>query len=356
MSWLVLLSAAVFAQARAIDAAHDGNCQAPVWAPGGERLAYEVNDHSRRSIALFIYTPGQPPRQIAPRPSPSALAAGFSTAEGEQVVHDAVWSPPELATFLYTAPSAAEDYDIYLHGGGALVESPGADGGAAWSPDGRYVAFTSARTGQGDLYLIDTHDVTAPATQLTDAPDTSELYAAFSPDSRGLAFVGHTDEGDQIFWIPDVTAAPMQAQPLVALGHTQTRPRYSPDGATLAFYSDHTQPGRFDLYVLDVESRALTLIDEGVLLNHRGPSWTPDGAHLVYVRDDDNQLDPVWTAPLADPGAAKPLQTGTVGNRDLDIVAGGDGQLWLAVAAQGSVGTGAERDFHRIFVAPLQLP
>lgn len=350
MLWLLAPLAA--AQARAITPdTTDGNCQAPTWAPDGTRLAYEVNRHDTRSVSLHIYTPGRPTETIAPRATASGISAGFSTAGREQVVHDAVWSPPALQTFLYTATSASQDYDIYVHGGGPLVNAPGADGGPTWSASGQLIAFTSARTGQGDLYLIDVNDVSAPPRRLTTAPDASELYATFSPKDDSIAYVGHTDSGDQIFLISDVGSPSPEI--LVSLGRTQTRPRFSPDGEKIAFYSDHTERGRFDLYVMTLEDRALTLIDEGVVLNHRGPTWTPGGRQLVYVLDDDNRLDPVYAAPWDHPDKARPLRTGTVGNRDLDVTTGDDGRLWLAVAAQGTTATNLPRSFHRIFVVPL---
>jgi Tol biopolymer transport system component len=353
MIWLLLASEAL-AQARIITPEHRGNCQAPSWSHDGSRLSYEVNDHEQRTVSLYVYMPGQEPERIAPPHSARTITQGFSTSGADQVVHELVWSPPALGTFLFTATSADQDYDIFLHGGGSMVSSPGADGGPAWSLDGRYIVFTSARTGQGDLYLIDTADVTAPPRQLTDMAGSAEMYATFSPDSQALAYVAHTDAGDQIFLI-DTLDTPSGPQPttLVSLGRTQTRPRFSPDGRHLAFYSDHTEPGRFDLYALKLSDRSILPIDEGVVLNRSGPTWTPDGLHLIYVRDDDNQLDPVYSAPVDGGAAPRKVHTETVGNRDLDVTQGDDGQLWLAVAAQGG-SQQAGRDFHRIYVTPLK--
>ena len=94
------------------------------------------------------------------------------------------------------------------------------------------------------------------------------------------------------------------------------------------------------------------LIDEDVVLNYAGPTWTPDGKHLVYVLDDDDQFDPVYAAPIAAPAKAKPLRTQTVGNGDLDVATGQDGKAYLAISAQGA-DRAASRDFRRIYVMAM---
>ena len=349
-----LLGAQAHAQARPITPPYEGNCQAPVWAPDGSRLAYEVNFHDRRVIELYVYTPGSEPRAVRPLArSTTSSTAGFSTATTDRVAHEVSWSPASLATFAYSASNEARDYELYLDGAGALVAGPGADGGPAWSPDGRWLAFTSARTGQGDLYLLDLQDVTAPPRRITSAPTSAELYAAWAPSGGRLAYVGHRDSGDQIFVIDDIRAPAPRA--VAALGHTQTRPRFSPDGQWLAFYSNHRDPKRFDLMVLSTTTPAATptLLAEGVVLNTRGPAWSPDSRHLIFVRDDDDQLDPVWAAPVTAPASARRIQTGTVSNTDLDVVRGTDGNIWLAVAAQGDSSSRQIRDFRRIYIVPL---
>ena len=48
------------------------------------------------------------------------------------------------------------------------------------------------------------------------------------------------------------------------------------------------------------------------------------------------------------------VQTGTVGNRDIDLTLGDDEQIWLAVAAQGGTQM-VGRDYHRIYITPLEV-
>lgn len=349
---LQLLAAPALGGARPASPLYEANCQGPVWSPDGAKLAWEVNDHEARSITLYIYSPGQgaPRKVLPPRAGGGSLTAGFSTSAGAGVAHELSWAPSAPGRFVYSASTGGVDYDLYLDSGSPVAPGPGVDGGAAWSPDGRWIAFTSGRTGQGDLYLLDASNLSAPPRLLAGSPDTAELYAAWSPDSRALAFVSHTSRGDQILIVSDL--AKPAARALTSWSHTQTRPRFSPDGRFVAFYSNHLESARFDLWVAPVAGGEPRLVTTSVVLNARGPSWTPDG-RLVYVSDDDNRLDPVMIATLGENVALKTLATGTLGNGDLDVVRGTDGKTWLAIAAQGREGD-LTRTFRRVYV--MELP
>ncbi len=331
--------------------AYEANCQTPRWSPDGGQLAYEVNYHDRKVIEQYILRPGQDPQRVQPvaRGAGSSLTSGFSTAGAEMVVHELTWSSPELKTYLYSASGADRDYDLYLASGAKIAAHPGADGGAIWSPDGRRIAFTSARSGQGDIYMLDVSALEAPPRQLTGDPSASELYPAWSPDSRSLAFVGHTRTGDNIYLIPDVDDPAPRA--VTSWGHTQTRPSFSPDGSKLAFYSNHADPQRFDLYVMPLGGEPVPLV-EGVVMNPDGPQWIPGSDELVFVLDDDDRFDPVYRVPATDGAAMRELPTRTVGNGDHDLVVGTDGRTYLALAAQGELGS-ERRDYKRIYVMAL---
>jgi len=348
----LLLAPAALAGARPISPQYQGNCQSPVWSADGRKLAYEVNYHDRKVIELYVYEPGKEPRQVRPLDrGTSSLTAGFSGAGAENVAHEASWGPAKIDRFVYSASTSAKDYDLAIDQAGPIAVAPGADGNADWSPDGRWIVFTSARTGQGDLYLVDVNHIDQPPRQLTHNPVSSELYASFSPDSKSIIFVGHTDNGDNLYIIDDVGAVGARPRQLTTWARTQTRPSWSPDGKRFAFYSNHDKAERFDLYVASLGSNPYPLA-QGVVMSHDGPVWTPDGASIVYVQDNDDQYDPIWITPYADSGGAHKLATDTVGNGDVDVARGTDGRTWMAVAAQG-LASDKVRDFKRIYVMPI---
>lgn len=351
MNLIFILS--TWAQAVPASPDYPGHCQSPVWSPDGSRLSWEVNYLERKAIDLYVATfnesAGTPRKISPPRPASSSLTEGFA-GNDDSVAHELTFAPPSIGRFIYSSSGTTRDYDLFLDSGGGLAAVPGTDGGATWSPDGGRVVFSSARTGQGDLYLIDMRNPAQAPRRLTGDETASELYAAWSPDSRSIAFVGHTPKGDNV-WLIDNLDFP-SPRPLTTWSHTQTRPSWSPDGRNLAFYSNHNDPNRYDLYSMSIGGLPL-LIATDVQMNPRGPAWSPDGRYLIYVKQNESAFNPIYAAPISDPAAARAIPTGTVGNDDLAVVRSASGVEWLAVAAQGRV-TDAVRDFRRIYV--MRLP
>lgn len=350
----LMLPLLLAADAREVAARDGANLQRPTWSNDGQKLGYEANFHDRKVIELYV---GDPAARSFRRVTPSvrgasSLTAGFSTVESAQVAHELAWSPASIGRYVYSASNDMQDYDLYLGGGGPLTQAPGADGGAAWSPDGRFIAFTSGRTGEGDLYLLDMEDLAAPPRQVTSQPGSSELYVAWSPDSTKLAFVGHSKSGDNLWLMPNLDAEPVQ---LTTWSGSQTRPSFSPQGDKIAFYGNLEDPARFDLYMVDARPAAVPrLVTRGVVPNASGPSWTPDGQHLVVVLEDDQRFDPIALVRGQPDSQPRILELGTVGHGDLDVTVGPAGRIRVAYVAQGLAGDEV-RDFKRLFVGEVPI-
>jgi len=337
-----------FATPTPLSPRYEANCQRPQWSPDGSKISYEVNYHDRKVIEQYLITATGSVEAVTPTSrGSSSLTAGFSTSGTESVIHELTFSPSALGTYIYSASGSDSDYDLYLQGGTRLAASPGADGGPTWSPSGNHVAFTSARTGQGDVYLLNVADLSQPPTRLTSDATSSELYVAWSPNGESLAFVGHNNIGDNI-WIIDNIANPGQ-RALTNWARTQTRPSFSPDGRHVAFYSNREEINRFDLYVSPVNGTPRKLYS-GVVMNENGPVWMPDSTELLFVADQDDQYDPVYRTDLS--GSSSRINTGTVGNGDMDVAALGDGNVYLAITAQGTT-NGNNRDFKQLYVVPI---
>ncbi len=94
-------------------------------------------------------------------------------------------------TIVYSTIRPA-NWDLYLFNEpGAtprqLTTDPSPDYNPAFSPDGRWVVFTSDRHGTADLFALDLNDPGEPVR--LSSSNAMEDAAAFSPDGRSLAFV-----------------------------------------------------------------------------------------------------------------------------------------------------------------------
>jgi TolB protein len=67
----------------------------------------------------------------------------------------------------------------------------------AWSPDGKYIAFSSKRNGNFDMYLMDV-DGTRQPVNLTNS-DAVEGVASWSPDGQWLVFDSYGDRNGEIY-------------------------------------------------------------------------------------------------------------------------------------------------------------
>ena len=353
LTWAVAVVTPVAASAQTVElAAHaNANIQRPSFSPDGDRLSYESNDHESKRVTAYVGRIGGAFEPVHASGAASGLTQGFSTrATGPAVVHELAWSPPAIGKYVYASSANGQDYDLFFAGGRAAVVGPSADGGPVWSPDGRSIVFTSARTGEGDLYKMDLTQLQAPPTQLTHHEGSSEVYATFSPDGQRLAYVAHSQTGDNLWTVGT------QGDDAVQITHwprIQTRPVFSPDGTHIAFYANHEDPERFDLYILrpqHIQGPSLVLRD--VVPNSAGPVFTPDGRHIVAVLDDESLFDPIVAVEWARPANTMVLDLGTVGNQDVDVARGTDGTTRIVWTAQGRM-TDTDRTFRRLYTSEM---
>jgi Tol biopolymer transport system component len=207
----------------------------------------------------------------------------------------------------YTSSRPA-GWDIYLfeRTGAAprrLTTDPGLDYDAVVSPNGRWVVFTSERHGGPDLYALDLQADDDPLLLLES--DALEDQVAFSPDGESIAFVGSASGNAEIYLLPfrpRRTSSMRDARNLTSHPGGDFRPAFSPDGRKLAFSSDRDLPvevlnpiTRFrsgDIYVLDLTGAASPQRLTDAPGWDGSPAWSPDGRSIAFYseRNPGNRL------------------------------------------------------------------
>jgi TolB protein len=155
-----------------------------------------------------------------------------------------------------------------------------------WSPDGRAIVFTSDRTGDPEVFVLDLGARTPR--QLTHTPGR-DAHPSFAPDGRLIAFQSPRGDGHTNLY----TMKHDGSDPRKITSHQGFAgvPVWSPDGTTIAYqWRPKLQAETWRLMLLDVASGRTEQISDGTA-NDQVPNWAPDGRLIFYSdRTGRNQL------------------------------------------------------------------
>jgi TolB protein len=275
-----------------------------------------------------------------------------------QVSHEFAWSKrPGVSGLLHAYSSSGNDdeFDLYLSELRSPIGStPRKEGGPAFSADARKLVYCSARTGDGDLYLLRIDDLGKEPERITWGPGL-EFYATWSPTGDRLAYAALDENGADIHVIGDVARPQQTDRALTEWKAASLKPSWSPDGKKIAFFSNHerTDRTRWDVYVVDLEGGVPVKVVEDVVPNERrGPAWTPGGERIVTVLADPNQGDPLVLVEVSS-RKVEVLATGTVNNSEPTVFDDrAAGRLRIAFVSQGARASSTQT-WRRVWVHDL---
>ncbi|MBD3627033.1 S41 family peptidase [Cyclobacterium sp.] len=172
-----------------------------------------------------------------------------------------------------------------------LSQSPGvAERYPSWSPDGRYIAYWSDRTGEYELTI---RDMESPGeeTTLSDYGPGYRYRIFWSPDSEKMAFIDKT----MTLYIYDhntkVTSRVDQMKFLYEGGLRNFSISWSPDSRYLTYEKDLSNR-KTAIAIYDYQEKALQQATSG-FYDDQNPVFDPEGKFIFFITQ--RNFDPVYS-------------------------------------------------------------
>ena len=159
-----------------------------------------------------------------------------------------------------------------------------------FSPDGKWLAFTSARDKNEEIYSINID--TQQIIRLTNHPDRDYL-PDWSPDGESIAFVSRRNGNPDIY---TMTANGEQLTNLTKSERVEMMPAWSPDGEQIAFEQE-TVDGRYEIHVMDKNGKNQVKVADIPFANGF-PTWSPQGDKIAFVNLPEKGLNIPEFTPL----------------------------------------------------------
>jgi Tol biopolymer transport system component/DNA-binding winged helix-turn-helix (wHTH) protein len=310
------------------------------WSPDGKLVAFSdiQKDKTHAWISLLSVVDSTTRRLTSPTPkyldhspafSPDGSTVAFVRGTAAGVVED-----------IYIAPVSEGESKRLTFDNTWLFGPP------TWTPDGRYIVFSSMRGGLASLWRISASGGPPQPVQglgaIAEHPSVSPkgdqlvyLQMAFKTDISRLDLRdGKISQGPPVVVIPDkgLQAGRPQFSPdgkrivfesnrlgyseiwacdtdgsncgqLTSLHGIAGASRWSPDGQSIAF--EYRPKGHSEIYLLDVKSSVPRMLTTLPGADNGGPNWSRDGKWLYFYSDYGGGSFQLWKVQVS---GGRPVQ------------------------------------------------
>ena len=155
----------------------------------------------------------------------------------------------------------------------------------AWSPDGYHIAFSSNRTGNYELYIMDADG--SNVRRVTFIENQSDNDPNWSPDGQWFVFESGLDDRYHIY---KIRIDGSELTPLATDGDSNSTPAWSPNGEQIAF--ERREGNAYHIWLMDSNGNNLERLTSEGTINQR-PAWSPDGKQIAFTSNRDGEFA-IW--------------------------------------------------------------
>lgn len=151
-----------------------------------------------------------------------------------------------------------------------ITTSPAHDRYPSWSPDGRQIVYETNEGGDQELMVI---DVESRELRKLTSNDCNDFEPSWSPAGDWIAYYSDCDGEREIYKVR--TNGNDRQQLTFSTGAYNWFPSWSPDGNKITFSSNRS--GKYYVYVMNADGSDLQQLARGCVSN-----FSPDGSQIVY--------------------------------------------------------------------------
>jgi tricorn protease len=155
-----------------------------------------------------------------------------------------------------------------------VSETPWREQDVRWSPNGKWIAFVSDRSGRQEIWISD--ELGKSPKKLSDV-DCDKGSIVWAPDAKSLLWTGNDRKLHRV----DVDSARDEVIATTATGAIGT-PQFSPDGKWIS-YSKQDNLVRTHVWVKELATGQEHMITSDQFQISQGARWTPDGKKLLVI-------------------------------------------------------------------------
>ena len=264
----------------------------PAWSPDGKQIAYASEptwqplEKSGISQLWIVDIPSGQKRLVF---------------EGDGM--QPAWSPNGHRIAFWGIPPGSGQRDVWTIPAGGLKEGEqplavtadlAVDWNPVWSPDGGFLYFASDRGGGLNLWRVPIEEASGKTLGEPEPVTLPTLWAghfSLSRDGKAIAYFAFS-ELSSLQKIPFDPSSEKAGQPISLLSGSRSiqSPNVSPDGEWVVFRS---RGQREDLSIVRSDGTGLRQLTDDPHRD-RGPNWSPDGKSIAFYSNRSGNRYEIW--------------------------------------------------------------